>query len=70
VCFIVFVTMCCVLFECFMLFCVLCVILCVIVVPVPPGVNPFAFKISNNNNNNSSPFVTKRREYLKKPLQK
>jgi hypothetical protein len=60
-------------FVCCVLFCVLCVILCVTVVPVPLGVNPFAFKISNNNNNNNnnnSPFVTKTREYLKKPLQK
>jgi hypothetical protein len=55
---------CYVLFECFMLFCVLCVT----VVPLPPGVNTFAVKISNNNNN--SPFVTKTIDYLKKPLQK
>jgi hypothetical protein len=41
-----------------MLFCVLCVI----VVPLPPGVNTFAVKIRNNNN---SLFVTKTREYLK-----
>jgi hypothetical protein len=51
--------MCCVLFECGVLFCVLCVI----VVPLPPGTNPFKVKInttttttttttSNNNNNN------------------
>jgi hypothetical protein len=32
------------------LFCVMCVIcaLCLIVVPLPPGENPFAFKINNN----------------------
>jgi hypothetical protein len=27
--------------------------LCLIVVPLPPGENPFAVKINNNNNNNS-----------------
>jgi hypothetical protein len=32
------------------LFCVMCVI----VVPLPPGTNPFAVKISNNNNNNNN----------------
>jgi hypothetical protein len=41
---------CCVLFECGVLFCVLCVI----VVPLPPGTNPFAVKINNNNNNNNN----------------
>jgi type IV secretory pathway component VirB8 len=38
---------CCVLFECGVLFCVLCVI----VVPLPRGTNPFAVQINNNNNN-------------------
>jgi hypothetical protein len=48
----------CVLFECGVLFCVLCLI----VVPLPPGTNPFAVEINdddddddnNNNNNNKS----------------
>jgi type IV secretory pathway component VirB8 len=33
-------------------FCVMCVIcvLCLIVVPLPPGENPFVVKINNNNN--------------------
>jgi hypothetical protein len=26
-------------------------VLCLIVVPLPPGENPFAVKINNNNNN-------------------
>jgi hypothetical protein len=44
--FIVFVIfLCCVLFECGVLFCVLCLT----VVPLPPGRNPFAVKINNNN---------------------
>jgi hypothetical protein len=30
--------------------CVVCV-LCLIVVPLPPGKNPFAVKVNNNNNN-------------------
>jgi hypothetical protein len=33
---------CCVLFECGVLFCVLCLT----VVPLPPGANPFAVKIN------------------------
>jgi hypothetical protein len=35
---------CCVLFECGVLFCVMCVIcvLCLVVVSLPPGKNPFA----------------------------
>jgi hypothetical protein len=42
------------LFERGVLFCVMHVIcmLCLIVVPLPPGKNPFAVKINNNNNNN------------------
>jgi hypothetical protein len=32
--------------------CVICV-LCLIVVPLAPGKNPFAVKINNNNNNNN-----------------
>jgi hypothetical protein len=32
--------------------CVICV-LCFIVVPLPPGKNPFAVKINNNSNNKS-----------------
>jgi hypothetical protein len=34
----------------------MCVIsvLCLIVVPLPPGKNPFAVKINNNNNNNNN----------------
>jgi hypothetical protein len=43
---IVFIILCAVLFGCGV-FCVLCLI----VVPLPPGTNPFAFKINNNNNN-------------------
>jgi hypothetical protein len=33
------------------LFCVLCLfrLLCLIVVPLPPGTDPFAVKINNNN---------------------
>jgi hypothetical protein len=36
---------------CAVLFCVMYVIcvLCLIVVPLPPGKNPFAVKINNNN---------------------
>jgi hypothetical protein len=43
----------CVSFEGGLLFCVMCVIcvLCLIVVPLPPGKTPFAFKINNKNNN-------------------
>jgi hypothetical protein len=37
---------CCVLFECGVLFCVLCLT----VVPMPPGTNPFAVKINNKIN--------------------
>jgi hypothetical protein len=40
---------CCVLFQCGVLF----FVLCLIVVPLPPGTNPFAVKINNNNNNNN-----------------
>jgi hypothetical protein len=42
---------CCVLFERGVLFYVMCVIcvLCLIVVPLPPGENPFVVKINNNN---------------------
>jgi hypothetical protein len=45
----------CVLFERGVLFCVMCVtsVLCLILVPLPPGKNPFAVKINNNNNNNN-----------------
>jgi hypothetical protein len=34
------------------LFCVMCIVcvLCLIVVPLPPGKNPFTVKINNNNN--------------------
>jgi hypothetical protein len=34
------------------LLCVMCIVcvLCLIVVPLPPGENPFAVKINNNNN--------------------
>jgi hypothetical protein len=37
------------------LFCVVCVIcvLCLIVVGLPPDINPFAVKINNNNKNNN-----------------
>jgi hypothetical protein len=34
------------------LFCVICV--CLIVVRLPPGRNPFSVKINNNNNNNNN----------------
>jgi hypothetical protein len=45
---------CCVLFECGVLFCVMCVIcvLYIIVVPLPPGKNPLAVKMDNNDNYN------------------
>jgi hypothetical protein len=33
--------------------CIICV-LCLIVVPLPTGENPFAVKINNNNNNNNN----------------
>jgi hypothetical protein len=37
---------CCVLFERGALFCVMCIfVLCVIVVPLPPGKNPFVVQI-------------------------
>jgi hypothetical protein len=41
---------CCVLFECGMLFCVMCVIcvLRLILVSLSPGKTPFAVKINNN----------------------
>jgi hypothetical protein len=29
-------------------------VLCLIVVPLPPGTNPFAVKINNSNNNNNN----------------
>jgi hypothetical protein len=29
-------------------------VLCLIVVPLPPGKNPFAVQINNNNNNNNN----------------
>jgi hypothetical protein len=40
------------------LFCVMCVVLwlCLIVAPLPPGINPFA--VNNNNNNDSYCFGT------------
>jgi hypothetical protein len=45
---------CCVLSECGVLFCVMCVIcvLCLIVVPLPPGKNPFAVKINKKKKKN------------------
>jgi hypothetical protein len=45
-------SVCCVLFECGVLFCVMCVIsvLCLIVIPLPPNKTPFSVKINNNNN--------------------
>jgi hypothetical protein len=33
--------------------CVVCV-LCLVVVPLPPGENPFAVKINNDNNKNQA----------------
>jgi hypothetical protein len=39
----------CVLFERGVIFCVICVF-CLIVVPLPPGKNPFAVQFNNNNN--------------------
>jgi hypothetical protein len=41
---------CCVFFECNLLFCVMCVfrVLCLIVVQLPPGIIPFAVKTSND----------------------
>jgi uncharacterized membrane protein len=52
--FIVCVVLCAVFRLIVVLFRVICVIcvLCLIVVPLPPGRNPFAVKINNNNNNN------------------
>jgi hypothetical protein len=47
----------CVLFERGVLLCVLCII----VVPLPPGTNPFAVKINNNNNNNNNKYLEHRR---------
>jgi type IV secretory pathway component VirB8 len=49
--FIVCVVLCAVFRLIVVLFCVMCVIcvLCLIVVPLPPGENPFAVKINNNN---------------------
>jgi hypothetical protein len=49
--FIVFIVLCAVFCLVVVLFCVMCVIcvLCLIVVPLPPGKNPFAVKINNNN---------------------
>jgi hypothetical protein len=44
---------CVVLSERGMLFCVICVVLYLIVVPLPPGKNQFAVKLSNNNKKNS-----------------
>jgi hypothetical protein len=42
---------CYVLFERGVLFCVMCAscVLCLIVVPLPPGKNPFAVKTNTNN---------------------
>jgi hypothetical protein len=52
--FIVCVVLCAVFRLIVVLFCVMCIVcvLCLIVVPLPPGENPFAVKINNNNNNN------------------
>jgi hypothetical protein len=47
--FIVCVVLCAVFRLSVVLFCVMCLI----VVPLPPGQNPFAVKINNNNNNNN-----------------
>jgi hypothetical protein len=49
--FIVCVDLCSVFCLIVVLFCVMCVIcvLCLIVVPLPPGKNPFAVKTNNNN---------------------
>jgi type IV secretory pathway component VirB8 len=51
--FIVCVVLCAVSRLIVVLFCVMCVIcvLCLIVLPPPPGENPFAVKINNNENN-------------------
>jgi hypothetical protein len=48
--FVVCVALCAVFRLIVVLFCVMCVIcvLCLIVVPLPPGGNPFAVKINNN----------------------
>jgi type IV secretory pathway component VirB8 len=43
---------CVILCTVFRLIVVLFCVLCHIVVPLPPGINPFAVKINNNNNNN------------------
>jgi hypothetical protein len=45
---------CVVLCNVFRLILVLFCVMCLIVVPLPPGKNPFAVKINNNNNNNNN----------------
>jgi hypothetical protein len=58
--FIVCVVLCAVLclsVVCYFVWCVTCE-LCLIVVPLPPGKNPFAVKISNNSNNNNNEIIT------------
>jgi hypothetical protein len=42
---------CCVSFGCGVILCDVCYLFVVIVLPLPPGKNPFAVKINNNNNN-------------------
>jgi hypothetical protein len=34
-------------------------VLCLIVVPLPPVINPFAVQLNNSNNNNSNTFFTR-----------
>jgi hypothetical protein len=54
------VTLCTVFRLIVVLFYVMCLVcvLCLIVVPLTPGENPFAVKINNNNNNNKSDLIT------------
>jgi hypothetical protein len=46
--------LCVVLCAVFRLIVVIFCVLCLIVVPLPPGENPFAVKININNNNNNN----------------
>jgi hypothetical protein len=54
--FIVCVVLCvvfCLRVVCYFVWCVICV-LCLIVVALPPGKNPFTAKVNNSNNNNTT----------------
>jgi hypothetical protein len=41
----------------------------VVVVPLPPGKNPFPVKINNNNNNNNNNKVGEKRMIIKKKVE-